>query len=165
LRNTHRRFVLMRRFSPVWVLCGLCLGAVACDRIASRDDMSGGEPPLAGTRLALAIGEDPGAGPEYLFGRIRDVLVAPTGNVWVVDASGTPPLLTNPMVRMYDSAGVFLRKVGGEGGGPGEYRNPYHLAALPDGRVALRDARQPRVTLYTASGDFDTTWSFSADLQ
>lgn len=158
---------MRRRRATTCVLVVATTGAalVGCEpSTASHASLSGEL--LGKTTLVTTIGEDEAAGEEYQFGSISCVMVAPNGDVWVVDVSGQiPPNIGKPLVRLYDSTGVFLRVAGGEGSGPGEYRLPYDLAVLPDGRVAMRDARFPgRITLYTPEGELDTTWSLSRDL-
>lgn len=72
-------------------------------------------------------------GPEA-FARVFEtgIGVDAAGNLYVLDSG-------NYRVHVFDGAGVFVRSVGGQGGGPGEFRFPSDLAVAPDGAVAVFD--------------------------
>lgn len=109
--------------------------------------------------LELSIGDAGDAPREYQFASVVDIVVSQDGTIWVLDGDGTVTGGQTPLLRQYDSEGRFLRQVGGEGSGPGEYRAPSGLALLPDGRVALRDfTLADRLTLFLPDGSFDVTW-------
>lgn len=98
---------------------------------------------------------------EYQFYRISDVLVTESGVIWVTDGlSGN-----RAMVRQYGPTGEFIQQVGGVGDGPGEYREPVGIAAMKDGRIAVRDGTTRgggRVILYDETGALDATWTTSS---
>jgi hypothetical protein len=95
----------------------------------------------------LSIGVLEGA-PEYQFGSIRAFDVDREGRIYVFDSHV-------PALRVYGRGGKWLRDIGREGEGPGEYKQPDSgLAILPDGRVALRDPGTGRITLYTPDGEY-----------
>lgn len=54
---------------------------------------------------------------------------------------------TDNRLLCYDSTGALRWVQGGEGGGPGEYRNPRDIKVGPGGRVWLVDPASGRVTL------------------
>lgn len=54
------------------------------------------------------------------------------GNIYVLDAP-------NHHVTIFDSTGKYLRTLGREGGGPGEFMAASALSVLPDGRIAVYD--------------------------
>src|SRR5680860_99377 len=57
------------------------------------------------------------AGPEeYSFGQIQDLATRRDGSIFVVD-------LHPQSIRQFDHAGEFVRQIGREGEGPGEYRS------------------------------------------
>jgi hypothetical protein len=57
----------------------------------------------------------------------------------------------------FDSTGALRWTQGGEGGGPGEYRNPRDMKVGPDGEVWLVDPASGRVTLVNReTGSVDT---------
>ncbi len=57
-------------------------------------------------------------------------------------------------VRVYTPRGRLLRRWGGNGSGPGEFRYPATLAVLPGRRLAVVDVFNTRVQLFERSGDF-----------
>ena len=88
---------------------------------------------------------------EYQFASIDELAAASDGSMYVWDGA-------LGLLRQYDSAGHFVRVIGGQGGGPGEYRSSNGIALLPGGRLALWDAQQARVNVYDTSGSFITSW-------
>jgi hypothetical protein len=127
---------------------------LACDVEPRSKNIA--EPDSATLVLQSSMGEDMAASADHQFSWIVAMLVTEDEKLWVVDGFNG----ATPQVRMYDSDGKFLRRVGNVGSGPGEYRNPNALAALADGRVVLRDQHlADRLTVYTSAGTVDTTWS------
>lgn len=121
--------------------------------------------PVAQLVLDMTIGADASDGEEYQFAWISSIQVDLAGTVWVVDGQSPPSLPGSPLIRQYAQTGDFIRRVGREGSGPGEYVDPYALALLSDGRMALRDSRFPgRITIYTEDGQLDSTWNLGATL-
>lgn len=95
----------------------------------------------------LSIGVLEGAA-EYQFGSIRAFAVDREGRIYVFDSHV-------PALRVYGPDGTWLRDIGREGEGPGEYKQPDSgLAILPDGRIALRDPGNGRITLYSPEGEY-----------
>ncbi len=117
-----------------WIAVPLCatilLAAAAC---------SGGEAPMPeadvptfeGT-VDLEIGEVEGDD-AYLFSRISSVAADPAGRILVVDRGASD-------VRVFDSAGAFLFRFGGEGDGPNEFRDPCCLGFSRGGELWVRQA-------------------------
>lgn len=86
------------------------------------------------------------AGPqENAFGQILDLAVRRDGSIFVAD-------LLPQSVRQFDSTGGFVRQIGREGDGPGEYRSLLGIAILPDGTLATWDSRNRRVSVYDSTG-------------
>ncbi len=98
----------------------------------------------------LTIGVLDGAD-EYMFGNIQAFALGPAGNVYVLDRQV-------PVLREYDATGTYVRDIGREGGGPGEYERPASLAILPDGRMLVRDPGNGRINVYDAEGTSFTSW-------
>lgn len=67
---------------------------------------------------------------------------------------------TDPMPRLYDSAGRFIRLLGRRGDGPGEYRQPAVWAGTAES-VIVTDQQSGRVTVLDS--DFSVVRSFAAD--
>lgn len=89
---------------------------------------------------------------ELLLGSVRSLAVGQDGEIYVMDAQV-------PALRVYAADGAYLRTLGGEGEGPGEYKRPDGgLAVLSDGRIVLRDPSNARFNVYSAEGESLDTW-------
>ena len=84
---------------------------------------------------------------EYSFSDINSIAVAQSGAVYVDDAHP-------PSIRQFSRDGLFVRWVGREGEGPGEFRSNAGISILPDGRLAAWD-RRGRITVYGTDGEYD----------
>jgi hypothetical protein len=104
----------------------------------------------------LRIGTMEGAD-EYVFGAINHVAIGKHGEIFVADRQ-------LPVIRMYDPDGNFLRNVGREGRGPGEYINLGGMRTFPDGRLAVWDQANARVTVYDQEGNYIENHSVNASL-
>lgn len=114
-----------------------------------------GSPRWGDVRLVedLRIGRYDGP-EEYLFGNIGDIVQHPDGTVFISD-------IQVPMIRRYDAEGRYLHDIGRQGQGPGEYEGIVSLRLMPDGNLAIWDARLRRVTVVRPDGTF--VHSFTAD--
>ena len=63
-------------------------------------------------------------------------------------------------VRYYDHDGSFLRTVGGQGEGPGEFQNLNWLASFADDSIVTYDFRQLRFSVFTRDGVFVRSFRF-----
>lgn len=84
------------------------------------------------------------------FNSVRSVLLDSAGVLVVVDDG-------NRTVNEFDSTGTFVRQIGRDGAGPGEYRNPYSVAWL-DGNLALLDPGNYRLAVFDRRGKWVTSW-------
>ncbi|MBX3175657.1 MAG: hypothetical protein KF709_14715 [Gemmatimonadaceae bacterium] len=91
-------------------------------------------------------------GEEETFGQIEAVFGLGDGGLLVYDGQAQA-------LRMFDSTGAFVRRVGGKGGGPGEHGHVNGIARLPGGRWALWDAQGARVNFYGPDGSFERNMS------
>jgi hypothetical protein len=92
------------------------------------------------------IGSLSGA-PEYVFGSVGGVVQLNDGSVWVGDTH-------LHAIRVYATDGEYLRQIGREGEGPGEFEYPSSMRLLPDGSVVVWDPGLRRVSRLNAAGDF-----------
>lgn len=84
---------------------------------------------------------------EYSFGQIRDLAVGRDGSIFVAD-------LHPQSVRQFDPAGRFVRQIGREGQGPGEYTSLLGTAILPDGTLSIWDYGNRRISVYDSTGAY-----------
>ncbi len=98
----------------------------------------------------LSIGAVEGDEP-YLFFRVAGAFLLPDGGLIVVHSS-RPPIL-----RIYDRAGKHLRSIGGEGEGPGEFRNLQNAWLDNDGTLIAYDPNLGRVYRFTVAGELVDT--------
>jgi hypothetical protein len=140
-----------------------CGAAVEGGRHSDESDVG---QDIAALSLELTIGKYRAAERDYQFASILDLVVTPDGMIWALDGDASVGgSAQTPLLRQFDSAGTFLRRVAREGDGPGEYRAPHALALMKDGRVALRDAvLRDRITIYSTDGTLDTTWSLDRNM-
>jgi hypothetical protein len=83
--------------------------------------------------------------PVYQFGRVAVATRLGNGTVLVVDE------MTQAM-SLFDSAGQYIRRIGGRGKGPGEYTALYRIVRLPADSFLAWDLEQNRGTVYSADG-------------
>jgi 6-bladed beta-propeller len=86
---------------------------------------------------SVSAGDGSGAGHQLLF--VRDALIRTDGSLVVLSA-GTKDL------RIYSSGGLFMRAVGRQGEGPGEFKTPSGFTLLPSGHLLVYDPGNLRVT-------------------
>ena len=98
----------------------------------------------------IAIGVEEGAD-EYTLGQVTEVEIGPAGEIYVFDRQV-------PALRMYDTAGKYVRTLGRKGGGPGEYQAANGVGVHGDGRVVLWDAGKASINVYTPAGETETSW-------
>lgn len=111
-------------------------------------------------RLAeeVVIGALDGA-EEYLFGQVQDLAVDADGGIYVFDGQV-------PALRYYDPTGKYVRTLGGEGEGPGEYKDASLGLEVrrSDGRVVMRDPRNVRLNVYNPDGTASESWRLESGL-
>lgn len=99
-------------------------------------------------RLSIGMVDGPD---EYLIGNPGAIAVGFGGTVYVLDRQV-------PSLRVYAPDGTFLRDIGREGSGPGEYRRPDGITTLPDGRLLVRDPGNGRISVFDADADYVEQW-------
>lgn len=82
-----------------------------------------------------------------IFGVITDVCLDAEGNLYVVDRQLS-------RISVFDAAGAFLRTIGREGDGPGEFRRPYRVFVTPGGEVRVLASRFGLVSRFSLSGEY-----------
>lgn len=105
----------------------------------------------------LAIGTLEGQ-EELMFGFVQDIAVDREGGIYAFDGQV-------PALRYFDAAGRYLRTLGRDGSGPGEYRDAsLGLALRRDGRLVMRDPRNARLNLYEPDGSPAEHWPVASGL-
>jgi len=94
---------------------------------------------------------------EYQFGRIDGFAVLPDSGFVVFDA-------TVPALRVFDRAGQYVRTLGREGSGPGEYRDNLGLVVTKDGTILMYDIRNSRINRFAPNGDALPAWPTQSQL-
>jgi hypothetical protein len=113
-------------------------------------------PRFAVVEETLSIGGADDENPDYNFYGLTGMAIGRNGSMVVLQASLNAPQV---LLRMYDREGRLVRSIGGMGQGPGEYSRPVSVATLSDGRILLTDPQVGRMTVYSADGEFEETWS------
>lgn len=83
--------------------------------------------------------------PEEQFGSVRDLAVLSGGGVAVLDEQAAE-------VRIFGPDGAYLRTLGSEGEGPGEFQTPRSVTRLPGDTLAVYDYRAARITRFGPDG-------------
>ena len=105
----------------------------------------------------MAIGSLDGPD-EFTFGLISEMVPDASGGLYLFDGNA-------PALRYYDADGRFVRKLGGEGAGPGEYQDAaLGLGIRRDGRVVMRDPRNVRLNVYNPDGSYSDAWPVASGL-
>lgn len=105
----------------------------------------------------LSIGALDGAD-EYMFGDVVEMTPDGAGGLYVFDRQV-------PALRHYDNEGRFIKRLGGEGAGPGEYRFAIlGLVLRRDGTLMAHDAQNARINHYDADGTPTDHWRINSGL-
>ena len=148
-RGFARRSWIVMAIAALPAVAMLTIASTAHPALAQQPQVVRSTGPAAwGGNLRLVeevrIGALDGAD-EYLFGSVVDVAVGRGGMIYVADGQV-------PIIRSYDAQGRFVRNIGRKGGGPGEYNAIGGMRTMRDGRLAVWDNRNQRITVYTSEG-------------
>ena len=87
------------------------------------------------------------------FNRPTKPLVAPNGDIYVVDGYG------NARVHRFTADGKFVQSWGEPGTGPGQFNLPHSLAITPDNKVMVCDRENDRIQFFTMDGKYLDQWT------
>lgn len=93
----------------------------------------------------------PAAEDTSLFAEVSEFDVAPDGRLYVFDQGARSVLVFAP-------DGSLLRRIGRQGAGPGEFNRNGGMVARADGGFSQWDAGNGRVSFFSATGSFDSSW-------
>jgi hypothetical protein len=83
---------------------------------------------------------------EVLFGVITDIIAGRDGNFYMLDSQLNE-------VQVYSPGGEYLRTIGREGEGPGEFRGAFNIALLPNGNIGVLQAFPGKIVALTPGGE------------
>ena len=111
--------------------------------------------------LLMTLGERGKAGAgKTKFRKPSDMLVAPNGDIFVVDGHGSAPgVEVNNRVVKFDSGGKYLTSWGSAGGDDGEFKDPHALAMDSQGRLFVGDRGNSRIQIFDQEGKHLATWT------
>jgi len=94
----------------------------------------------------LSIGEAEGR-EEYMFSLIWDIEVDDKENIYVVD-------MKENHISKFDKNGGFLRMIGREGQGPGEFQQITNIQITPENELMVHDRYTFRLTFFSLDGNY-----------
>jgi DNA-binding beta-propeller fold protein YncE len=108
-----------------------------------------------GGKLLMTLGE-PGGGvdPKYFF-QPNDVIVAPSGEIFVSQGHGQG----QSEVLKFSKDGAFVKRWGKTGTGPGDFDQPHALAFDSRGRLFVADRNNNRIQIFDRDGNFIDQWT------
>jgi hypothetical protein len=107
-------------------------------------------PALYGMRELWRL-EDETPDGQVVFGSVVDAAFDSDGNVYLLDVQ----LKT---IHVVSPGGDYLRSIGQEGEGPGDFRAPEGVLVTSDGMLGVSDDRPARVSLFTLGGTPAGAW-------
>lgn len=99
----------------------------------------------------IAIGSDSESNDDLLV-QPSDIQVDQDGNIYVGDRK-------DHSIKVYDNRGNLLNKIGGQGEGPGELRNPSTFCLVGDNRLAVISSGA-NISLFSRQGEFLRSFHF-----
>ena len=131
-------------FGQLFLLFASAVISLSCTSGAGDSESNEGRDLIAAEELRIGQME---GNEEVVFGAINQIAVGADDRIYVSDYQV-------PIIRMYDSEGTFLRNIGREGRGPGEYLRVAGVKAFTDGVLAIWDGGNQRLTTYEPDGTF-----------
>jgi len=83
---------------------------------------------------------------EEIFGVITDIMADNDGNFYLLDAQLNE-------IKVYSEDGEYLRTIGREGEGPGEFRGAFSMFQVPGGNIGVLQAFPSKIIVLTPEGD------------
>ena len=114
--------------------------------IVTSDPLNSDERCTVGDEPFFAVGDALGD-ERYEFYSLRGMARLSDGSVAVIDRR-------DQRVRIFSDGGEFVRSMGGRGEGPGEFRNPWFMWALPGDTLWVGDYRPQRFNVFSRDGEF-----------
>jgi 6-bladed beta-propeller len=105
----------------------------------------GGAPELA-LELVRTIGDVDTDDENVAFRSPLDLAVDASGNIFILDSG-------NQRIQVFGPDGRYVRTIGREGQGPGEFTSPNSMDIDAAGRLYVLDDRQKRIQVFTSEGE------------
>jgi sugar lactone lactonase YvrE len=105
-------------------------------------------------KLLMTLGKPGGAADPDYFYQPNDVLVAPSGDIFVSEGHGGG----NARILKFTKDGKFIKSFGKKGSGPGEMEQPHALAMDSRGRLFVGDRSNNRIQIYDQDGKLLDSW-------
>ncbi len=132
----------------LWVTDAWAQGATATGHAVLKFSPEG--------RLLMTIGTPGTAGdPPNRLSRPSDVLVAPNGEIYVVESHD----LSRSRITKWAADGAYLETWGEQGYGPKQFRDPHALAMDSQGRIFVGDRSNNRIQIFDQNGTFLAVWT------
>jgi len=107
--------------------------------------------PPKGALIKMILEEDftigEGESEEEMFSEITSVAVDNDGHIYILDRK-------EKTVKVFDSAGKFVRKFGKQGQGPGEMNMPIFVQITPNNELVVEDAVNRKLMFFSSEGEF-----------
>jgi len=105
-------------------------------------------------KLLLTLGQPGRAGSDRRhFDRPTDMVVLPTGDIFVSDGYG------NRRVMHFDAAGKYVNQWGQAGTKPGRFALPHSIVADSHGRLYVADRENARIQVFDTKGKLLAVWA------
>jgi DNA-binding beta-propeller fold protein YncE len=88
---------------------------------------------------------------NYQFCHLEHIALDKFDNVYVTDPQSDPGCSMQPRVLKYDDEGKFITKFGSYGSGPGQFRDPEHLALDSEGNIYVSDRKNDNIQKFSPS--------------
>ncbi len=108
-------------------------------------------------KLLLSLGSAGGAREPGMFWQPNDVLVAPSGDIFVAEGHASSDG-SNARILKFSKDGALLKTWGHFGKGPGEFDQPHALAMDSKGRLFVGDRGNNRIQIFDQDGKLLDTW-------
>jgi DNA-binding beta-propeller fold protein YncE len=132
----------------LWVADAWAEGATSTGHVVYKFSPAG--------ELLMTIGEPGVAGdPPRRLTRPSDVLVAPSGEIYIVEAHDQ----SKNRVTKWRADGTYIETWGDAGYGPKEFRDPHALAMDSQGRIFVGDRYNNRIQIFDQTGKFLAIWT------
>jgi DNA-binding beta-propeller fold protein YncE len=132
----------------VWVTDGRVIDNNVKGQTVMKFDQDG--------KLLMTLGKPGVAGTTRdTFNGPSDVLVAPSGDIFVADGHGGD---TNNRIVKFTKDGKYIKEWGIKGAGPGEFNVPHRLAMDSAGRLFVADRSNNRIQVFDQNGKYLLEW-------